>query len=64
VCVCVYVCVCVCVFVCVNMNICHRLHVRFGILMAVSIRYDIFWDMMLCSMVGKYQTAWCCISED
>jgi len=60
--VCLFVCVCVCVCVCVF--VCHRLHIRFGILMAVSIRNDIYWDMALCSVVGEYQTAWCRIPED
>jgi hypothetical protein len=49
----------VCVRASVNTNICHRLHVRLDILMAVSLRRDIFWNMTLCSVVGKYQTAWC-----
>jgi hypothetical protein len=50
-CVCVFACVCMRAYIYIYMKICHRLHIRFGILMMVGIRHDVFWDMAPCSMV-------------
>lgn len=36
----------------------------FGILMAVTMKYTTFWNVMPYSLIDHYQTTWCHIQED